>query len=221
MFLRGGRTTVDRPTQLGSGVGDAGSAAGAQGERERPARPLSAASRRQRRPRHGHTSCGPPGLPARLPLAGHKDQAVRAGRQRRPSAARPPRTHGCSTAQPRRGERSMSAGDTSSACPPATTPAADDRTLRSRPGSALIEDDDSRPSGHAPQRRRSRSGPSRSQAPRDPLEGAPVVVSIEHTKPGSPLDEHLRREQTRALLDLLADHVARQRKRNPKAARRF
>lgn len=62
--------------------------------------------------------------------------------------------------------------------------------------------------------------PSRSQAPRDPLEGAPVVVSIEHTKPGSPLDEHLRREQTRALLDLLADHVARQQKRNPKAARR-
>jgi hypothetical protein len=38
-----------------------------------------------------------------------------------------------------------------------------------------------------------------------------VVVSIEHTKPGSPLDEHLRREQTRALLDLLADYAARRR----------
>jgi hypothetical protein len=36
-------------------------------------------------------------------------------------------------------------------------------------------------------------------------------MSIEYTKPGSPLDEHLRREQTRALLDLLADHARRQR----------
>ncbi len=112
------------------------------------------------------------------------------------------------------------ANDAPPTCQPATTPAADARTLRSRPGSALIEDDEPRPSGHAPQRRRSRSGPNRSQAPSDPLDGAPIVVSIEHTKPGSPLDDHLRREQTRALLDLLADHVARQRKRNPKAARR-
>jgi hypothetical protein len=38
-------------------------------------------------------------------------------------------------------------------------------------------------------------------------------VSVEYTKPGSPLDEHLRREQTRALLDLLADHARRQRSR--------
>lgn len=105
------------------------------------------------------------------------------------------------------------ANDAPPTCQPATKPAATVRTLRSRPGSALIEGDDPRPSGHAPQRRRSRSDPSRSPAPRDPLDGAPIVVSIEHTKPGSPLDEHLRREQTRALLDLLADHVARQRKR--------
>jgi hypothetical protein len=41
------------------------------------------------------------------------------------------------------------------------------------------------------------------------LDDAPIVVSIEHTKPGSPLDEHLRREQVRALLDLLADYVRR------------
>jgi hypothetical protein len=84
------------------------------------------------------------------------------------------------------------------------------RTLRSPPGSALIEDDGSRPSGRSPQRRRSRCGFHRAQA--DPLGGAPIVVSIEHTKPGSPLDEHLRRAQTQALLDLLADYVARQQK---------
>jgi hypothetical protein len=34
-----------------------------------------------------------------------------------------------------------------------------------------------------------------------------IVVSIEYTKPGTALDDHLRREQTRALLDLLADYV--------------
>lgn len=105
------------------------------------------------------------------------------------------------------------ANDAPPTCQPATKPAATVRTLRSRPGSALIEGDDPRPSGH-PQKRASRARrPKRSPAPRDPLDGAPIVVSIEHTKPGSPLDEHLRREQTRALLDLLADHVARQRKR--------
>jgi hypothetical protein len=41
------------------------------------------------------------------------------------------------------------------------------------------------------------------------LDEAPVVVTVEHTKPGSPLDEHLRREQTRVLLDLLADYARR------------
>jgi hypothetical protein len=36
---------------------------------------------------------------------------------------------------------------------------------------------------------------------------AKVVVNIEYTKPGTALDDYLRREQTRALLDLLADYV--------------
>ena len=36
-------------------------------------------------------------------------------------------------------------------------------------------------------------------------------MCVERAKPGSPLDERLRREQTLALLDLLADHVARRR----------
>jgi hypothetical protein len=36
---------------------------------------------------------------------------------------------------------------------------------------------------------------------------AEIVVDIEYTKPGTVLDEHLRKKQTRALLDLLADYV--------------
>jgi hypothetical protein len=36
---------------------------------------------------------------------------------------------------------------------------------------------------------------------------AEIVVNIEYTKPGTALDDHLRKEQTRALLDLLADYV--------------
>lgn len=36
---------------------------------------------------------------------------------------------------------------------------------------------------------------------------AKVVVNIEYTKPGTALDDYLRREQARALLDLLADYV--------------
>jgi hypothetical protein len=101
------------------------------------------------------------------------------------------------------------ASDARPPCQPITTQAANARTLRSRAGSALIEDDDPRPSAHAPRRSRSGAGPRRTKAAVDPLDGVPVVVSIEHTKPGSPLDEHLRREQIRALLDLLADYERR------------
>ena len=36
---------------------------------------------------------------------------------------------------------------------------------------------------------------------------AEIVVNIECTEPGTALDDHLRKEQTRALLDLLADYV--------------
>ncbi len=36
---------------------------------------------------------------------------------------------------------------------------------------------------------------------------AEIVTDIQYTKPGTALDDHLRREQTRALLDLLADYV--------------
>lgn len=35
---------------------------------------------------------------------------------------------------------------------------------------------------------------------------AEIVVNIEYTKPGTALDDHLRKEQTRAVLDLLADY---------------
>jgi hypothetical protein len=37
-----------------------------------------------------------------------------------------------------------------------------------------------------------------------------VVMSIEETTPGSDLDELLRREQTEAILELIAAHVAAQ-----------
>jgi hypothetical protein len=100
------------------------------------------------------------------------------------------------------------AKNTHRACPPAEVADPAVRTLRSTAGSALIDGGGSRPSGHSKQRR-SRAGSRRAAGAEDPLDGAPVVVSIEHTKPGSPLDEQLRREQVRALLDLLADHVRR------------
>jgi hypothetical protein len=86
---------------------------------------------------------------------------------------------------------------------PATQSAAPSGRLRSRPCSALIA------SNGAPRNHATSSGKPASS---DPLDGAPIVVSVEYTTPGSPLDEHLRREQTRALLDLLADHARRQRR---------
>jgi hypothetical protein len=36
---------------------------------------------------------------------------------------------------------------------------------------------------------------------------AEIVIDIEYTTPGTALDDHLRKEQTRALLNLLADYV--------------
>ena len=51
--------------------------------------------------------------------------------------------------------------------------------------------------------------PTRRRVTRDDLASAPITISIEQTAPGSPLDERLRREQTRALLDLLVDVAAR------------
>jgi hypothetical protein len=98
------------------------------------------------------------------------------------------------------------------ACPQAARPASPARTLRSRPGSALIDgSDDPFPTGH-PSKRRGAGGARRGPAPGgDDLARAEVVVCVERAKPGSPLDERLRREQTLALLDLLADHVARRR----------
>jgi hypothetical protein len=36
---------------------------------------------------------------------------------------------------------------------------------------------------------------------------AEIVIDIQYTKPGTALDDYLRKEQTRAVLDLLADYV--------------
>jgi hypothetical protein len=55
--------------------------------------------------------------------------------------------------------------------------------------------------------------PARRRATHDDLATARITVSIEQTVPGSPLDERLRREQTRALLDLLVDVAARRKAR--------
>jgi hypothetical protein len=51
--------------------------------------------------------------------------------------------------------------------------------------------------------------PTQRRAIHDDLASAPITISIEQTAPGSPLDERLCREQTRALLDLLVDVAAR------------
>lgn len=87
---------------------------------------------------------------------------------------------------------------------PATRPAAPSGRLRSRPCSALIASND------APRNHATSSGKLVSS---DSLDRAPIVISVEYTKPGSPLDEHLRREQARALLNLLADHACRNQNR--------
>jgi hypothetical protein len=36
---------------------------------------------------------------------------------------------------------------------------------------------------------------------------AEIVIDLQYTKPGTSLDDHLRKQQTRALLDLLADYA--------------
>lgn len=60
------------------------------------------------------------------------------------------------------------------------------------------------------------SKPNRRRAAHDDLTSAQITISVEQASPGSPLDERLRREQTRALLDLLVDIAAR---RKAKAGR--
>src|SRR5258705_13813382 len=58
--------------------------------------------------------------------------------------------------------------------------------------------------------------PDRRRATHDDLASAHITISIEEATPGSPLDERLRREQTRALLNLLVDVIARREaKRRP------
>ena len=93
-------------------------------------------------------------------------------------------------------------------CHQATPKAPAVRALRSRPGSALIEADGSRSSGHSRTRQRPPAA-GRNADGGGALDEAQIVVSVKYTKPGSPLDEYLRREQTRALLDLLADRERR------------
>ena len=45
---------------------------------------------------------------------------------------------------------------------------------------------------------------------------AEIVIDIQYTKPGTALDDYLRKEQTRAVLDLLADYVQkRDKNRDP------
>jgi hypothetical protein len=51
--------------------------------------------------------------------------------------------------------------------------------------------------------------PSRRRPTHDDFANARITITIQQTTPGSPLDERLRREQTRALLDLLVDVAAR------------
>jgi hypothetical protein len=45
------------------------------------------------------------------------------------------------------------------------------------------------------------------RARRSVRDDAEIIVNIEYTKPGTALDDHLRKEQTRAPLDLLADYL--------------
>ena len=47
---------------------------------------------------------------------------------------------------------------------------------------------------------------SRRRARKSVWDDADIVINIEHTEPGTALDDHLRKEQTRAVLDLLANY---------------
>lgn len=61
-----------------------------------------------------------------------------------------------------------------------------------------------------PERQKGEQGETHTRprrARRSVWDDAEIVVNIEYTKPGTALDDHLRKEQTRALLDLLADYV--------------
>ena len=48
-----------------------------------------------------------------------------------------------------------------------------------------------------------------SHLPEHEREALEIVVTIAETVPGSTVDERLRREQTKAILELLAAHVSR------------
>lgn len=62
--------------------------------------------------------------------------------------------------------------------------------------------DGARPSGRiAARRRHDHEGRQRKTTPIGDLE---ATMSIEHTEPGSALDDQLRREQAKAIFDLLA-----------------
>lgn len=53
-------------------------------------------------------------------------------------------------------------------------------------------------------KKRQHPKPLASRTPRKtPWEDAEIVVEIKYTKAGTPLDDHLRSQQTRALLELL------------------
>lgn len=56
-------------------------------------------------------------------------------------------------------------------------------------------------------RGRDTAGARPRRARRSIWDDAEIVVNIEYTRPGTALDDHLRKEQTLALLDLLADYV--------------
>jgi hypothetical protein len=94
------------------------------------------------------------------------------------------------------------------ACRAEQQPARPVRALRSGASSALIDRDELHPA-----KRSGRGSYGAAGAGDDPLDRAPVVVSIERVQPGSALDEQLCREQVGVLLDLLADHMRRRKRR--------
>lgn len=57
-------------------------------------------------------------------------------------------------------------------------------------------------------KRQHQAGPAKTprSARQADWDDAEIVIDIQHTKPGTTLDDHLRKEQTRAVLDLLADY---------------
>ena len=61
---------------------------------------------------------------------------------------------------------------------------------------------------------------SRRASQRTDWDDAQIVIDVQYTKPGTALDDYLRKEQAQAVLDLLADYVQKRSSARPSSQAR-